>query len=343
MQRGGTQVEARSAPALEIQGLAVELRHEGRTTRAVDDVSLRVDAGRTLGLVGESGCGKSLTALACLRLLPKPAARVTGGRILLGGTDLLALDARRLRDVRGRRIAMVFQEPMTSLNPVFSCGEQIAEVLRRHRGMNRRQAARRSVELLEEVGLDRPVDRARQVPHELSGGMRQRVMIAMAIAAEPDVLIADEPTTALDVTVQAQILDLLDELRRRRSMALVLVTHDLALVSSRAETLAVMYAGRIVEQGPVEEVFARPRHPYTLGLLACRPELGRRRARLPAIPGQVPEIFDRPSGCAFHPRCPFVAPRCRQEIPPERDVEPARRSACFEHERVAASGGWPDA
>jgi peptide/nickel transport system ATP-binding protein len=292
--------------------------------------------------VGESGCGKSLTALALMRLLPQPAATIRGGRVLLAGEDLLSLPARAMRAVRGRRIAMVFQEPMTSLNPVFSCGEQIAEVLRTHRGMDRRSAWRRTVELLEEVGIDRPADRARQVPHEFSGGMRQRVMIAMAISAEPEVLVADEPTTALDVTVQAQILDLLDTLRQRHRMALVLVTHDLALVAQRAENVAVMYAGRIVEAGPVETVFRTPRHPYTLGLLACRPVLGRHRERLPSIGGQVPELFDRPSGCAFHPRCPFAVDACRQAAPALESIARSQFVACTEHERTVAAGRWPD-
>ena len=330
-------------PILEIRDLVVELALEGQRARAVDGISFAVHAGEALGLVGESGCGKSLTALAILRLLPRPAATITGGQVLLDGEDLLALPARAMRDVRGRRIAMVFQEPMTSLNPVFSCGEQIAEVLRTHRAMGRGAAWARAVEILDEVGIDRPAERARQVPHELSGGMRQRVMIAMAIAAEPEVLLADEPTTALDVTVQAQILDLLDTLRRRRRMALVLVTHDLALAAARTERIAVMYAGRIVEQGDVNDVFAAPHHPYTAGLLACRPVLGRVVDRLPAIGGQVPEVFDRPAGCAFHPRCPFAVESCTQQVPPLLRIGDRHTVACTEYERVVRAGKWPDA
>ena len=253
----------------------------------------------------------------------------------------MGLDAESMRRIRGKHIAMVFQEPMTSLNPVFGVGEQIAEVLREHLGMGRRAAAKRAIELLDEVGLDRPGERARQIPQELSGGMRQRVMIAMALAGDPEVLLADEPTTALDVTVQAQILDLLDRLREERGLAVVLITHDLALVSGRTGQVAVMYAGRIVERALTPALFASPAHPYTLALLACRPRIGSGRKRLPTIGGQVSDAFDRPGGCAFHPRCPFATERCATEIPLLREDESGHAVACFEVDRVRESGGWP--
>ena len=276
-----------------------------------------------------------------MRLLPRPAVRFDAGRILVSGTDIMGLDAEAMRRVRGRRVSMVFQEPMTSLNPVFGVGEQIAEVLREHLGMGRRAAAARAVELIDEVGLDRPAERARQIPQELSGGMRQRVMIAMALAGEPEVLLADEPTTALDVTVQAQILDLLDRLRAERGLAVVLITHDLALVSGRTDDVAVMYAGRIVERAPTPVLFAAAEHPYTLALLACRPRIGSGRKLLPTIGGQVSDPLDRAAGCAFHPRCPFATERCAIEIPLLEEHESGHAVACFEAGRVRESGGWP--
>jgi oligopeptide/dipeptide ABC transporter ATP-binding protein len=328
-----------------VRDLVVTIDAEDRTSRPVDGVSFAIAPGRTLGLVGESGCGKSLTALALLRLLPRPVARVERGTVELDGLDLLALDSRALRRVRGDRVAMVFQEPMTSLNPVFSCGEQIAETLRLHRGLSRRESTARAVELLAEVRIPEPARRARQYPHELSGGMRQRVMIAMAVACEPEVLVADEPTTALDVTVQAAILELLDQLQSRRGMAVLHITHDLAVIAERAHEVAVMYAGRIVEQAPVVALFAAPAHPYTLGLLASRPRLGARRDRLPAVPGRVPDPFARPPGCAFHPRCPFAKERCRHEDPVLEPVggDADHRVACWESGHVQAAGRWPDA
>jgi peptide/nickel transport system ATP-binding protein/oligopeptide transport system ATP-binding protein len=327
---------------LALDALSLRLVRDGESARVVDEVSWALGRSRALGIVGESGCGKSLQALAIMRLLPRPSVHYESGRVLLDGKDITTIDSESMRRIRGGRIAMVFQEPMTSLNPVFSVGEQIAEVLREHAGLGRKQAALRAIELLEEVGLDRPADRARQIPQELSGGMRQRVMIAMALAGDPDVLLADEPTTALDVTVQAQILDLLDRLRRDRGMAVVLITHDLALVSGRTDEVAVMYAGRIVEHAPTPRLFAAPSHPYTLGLLACRPRLGGGAKTLPTIGGQVTDPADRPAGCAFHPRCPFAAERCRAEVPSLRDDGHAHQVACFESERVREAGGWPD-
>ncbi len=328
-------------PLLHIEGLDVELRTGDRRARVVERLDLQVERAGAVGLVGESGCGKSLSALAVLRLLPRPAAAVTSGRILFEGRDLLALPAAEMRRVRGAGIGMIFQEPTTSLHPVYRCGEQVAEVLRTHLGMGRREADERAVELLREVRIDRPEQRARQLPHELSGGMRQRVMIAIALAAGPRLVLADEPTTALDVTVQRQILDLLDALRRQRRTGLLLITHDLALVAGRTERVAVMYAGRVVESGPTGELFRRPAHPYTLGLLACRPRLGTRRARLASIGGQVPGVFERPGGCAFHPRCPFAQDRCARERPEVRDLGGGRRVACHEVETVLAAEEWP--
>jgi peptide/nickel transport system ATP-binding protein len=328
-------------PVLELDRLSLRLTQDGRTTRVVDEVSWRVAAGRALGIVGESGCGKSLQALAVMRLLPRPAVNFDGGEVRVGGTDIVTLDSASMRRIRGGRVAMVFQEPMTSLNPVFSVGEQIAEVLREHLEMGRREAAARAVELLAEVGIDRPAERARQIPQELSGGMRQRVMIAMALAGGPDVLLADEPTTALDVTVQAQILDLMDRLRRDRGLAVVLITHDLALVSGRTDEVAVMYSGRIVERARTRGLFESPAHPYTLALLACRPRIGSRRDLLPTIGGQVGDPFERPGGCAFHPRCPFAVDRCRTDRPELAEVTEGHAVACFESERVRESGVWP--
>ncbi len=302
----------------------------------VGGVSFGVECGRTVGLVGESGCGKTVTALSILRLLPERSARVAGGRVLFGGRDLLALAPRELRRIRGNRIAMVFQEPMSSLNPVLSIGQQTAEPLRIHRGLSRRAAWERAGELLQLVGLPEPERQLRQYPHELSGGMRQRVMIAMAVACEPELLIADEPTTALDVTIQAQILKLLRELRQRVGMAMIFITHDLALVAEIADEVCVMYAGRIVERATVAELFGAPRHPYTRGLLRCTPRLenavlGGGRQPLPVIPGEVPEPARLPSGCPFHPRCELGRsdPRCREQAPPLADDGYGRACACW--------------
>ena len=295
---------------------------------AVDGVSFAVDAGRVLGLVGESGCGKSVTALSLMRLVPPPG-RIVGGEVRLDGRDLLRVDERAMRDVRGAQLAMIFQEPMTSLNPVFTVGSQIAEGLRLHRPVSRRQAWERAVELLAEVGIPEPARRARDYPHQLSGGMRQRVMIAMAVSCEPRVLVADEPTTALDVTIQAEILDLLRGLRERRGMALLLITHDLGVVAQQADEVAIMYAGRIVEHGSVLDVFDHPLHPYTQALFRSIPGIGGRRECLEAIPGQVPDLLQLPSGCAFRDRCPRAVPECATVVPPLEEKAPGHRAACI--------------
>jgi len=280
----------------------------------VDGVSFSLARGETLALVGESGCGKSLTSLALLRLIPPPGRIDPRSRILFGGTDILTLEERALRDIRGRRIGMVFQDPMTSLNPVFTVGDQVAEGIRAHFPVSRKEAGDRAVALLQEVGISDAASRARDYPHQMSGGMRQRVMIAMALACEPELLIADEPTTALDVTVQAQILEILDRLRLARGMAVLLITHDLGIVAGRADRVAVMYAGQIVEEARTAQLFARPSHPYTQGLLASVPRLTGPRGRLTPIGGSVPTPDAWPSGCRFRPRCPQAFDK--SELPP---------------------------
>ena len=301
---------------LSVRDLETVFSSDEGTVRAVRGVSFDLEAGETLGLVGESGCGKSVTALSIMRLLPL-AGRIVKGRVELEGTDLVSAPKRTLRRIRGRRIAMVFQDSMTSLNPLLTVGRQITESLETHLGLRLREASRRAVELLEEVGVPEPARRLRQFPHQLSGGLRQRVAVAIALAPNPQVLIADEPTTALDVTIQAQLLELLRREQAERQMALILITHDLGVVAGMADRLAVMYAGRIVESGPTETVFAKPHHPYTLGLLRSVPRLaGSIDDRLPSIPGMPPPMWALPPGCPFRPRCPFAFERCRREMPP---------------------------
>jgi oligopeptide/dipeptide ABC transporter ATP-binding protein len=316
-----------AAPLLEVRDLRTHFFTRDGVVRAVDGVSLSVDRGRTLGLVGESGCGKSVLALSVIGLIPRPPARIVGGEVLFDGRDLTTLSERELEDVRGKRIAMIFQDPMTSLNPTLTIETQLVETIRRHLDVPRREARRRAVELLDEVGIPRPEARVRDYPHRLSGGMRQRVMIAMALSCEPDLLIADEPTTALDVTVQAQVLDLLDELRRERDMAMVVITHDMGVIAEVADEVAVMYAGQIVEQAPVRELFARPEHPYTEALLGALPQLedgDAREERLTAIDGRPPDLLDPPTGCRFAARCPYANERdgCAEHMPELRELRP---------------------
>jgi peptide/nickel transport system ATP-binding protein len=289
---------------------------------------LSVAPGRTLGIVGESGSGKSVSALSVLRLLPRDSADVSG-RILFEGRDLLALPEREMQDLRGNRIAMIFQEPMTSLNPSYTVGDQIGEVLVRHRGLSKRDAEREAVALLRKVRIPSPEARLSSYPHKLSGGMRQRVMIAMALACEPALLIADEPTTALDVTIQAQVLDLLRKLRDEMGTALVLITHDLGVVAEMCDDVAVMYAGQVVERAPVAEIFARPEHPYTVGLLGSIPRLETRRDKLATIQGMVPSLSGTFDGCRFAARCPFADARCRSETPALRDLGNGHQSRCL--------------
>ncbi len=323
-------------PLLDVEDLKVEFRTAEGVFKAVDGVNLRLDRGRVLGLVGESGCGKTMTALSILRLIPSPPGRITGGSIRLDGQDLLGLDERAMRAVRGRRIAMVFQEPSTALNPVLTAGEQVAEMLRVHLKMGRAAAWARAVELLQLVGIPSPDRRARDYPHQLSGGMRQRVMIAMAVACSPDLLIADEPTTALDVTIQAQILALLDDLRRRLRMAMILISHDLGVIAETADEVAIMYAGRIVESATTEALFARPLHPYTIGLMHSLPRFDSSdregQGRLQAIPGTVPSLAALPAGCTFHPRCDRVMDLCRDRTPALLEAEPSHLVHCWLHQ-----------
>jgi oligopeptide/dipeptide ABC transporter ATP-binding protein len=313
---------------LEVDGLETQFRLEGGVARAVDGVSFALEAGTVLGLVGESGCGKSMTALSLMRLVPLPG-RIVGGEVRFEGRDLLALSESDMRALRGAGIAMVFQEPMTALNPVMRIGTQVAEALRLHGRAGRRAAWERAVALLGEVGIPDPAARAYDYPHQLSGGMRQRVMIAIAISCEPRVLIADEPTTALDVTIQAEILDLLRALRDRHGMAVVLITHDLGVVAEQADEVAIMYAGRIVEHASVRDIFDQPRHPYTQALFRSMPGVGVRRERLETIPGHVPDLLHLPSGCAFRDRCPRQIPACAEAVPPLEEKAPAHRAACI--------------
>ena len=317
------------APLLEVRDLETHFTTGAGVFKAVDGVSLSLGRGETLGLVGESGCGKSVTSLSIMRLIPQPPGRIAGGRIVLEGRDLLALGEDEMRRVRGDRIAMIFQEPMTSLNPVHTIGNQIVETIRLHRDVSPAEARTRAVEMLRLVRMPSPETRIDDYPHQLSGGMRQRVMIAMALACDPRVLIADEPTTALDVTIQAQILDLLRDLRDRTGTAIVLITHDLGVVAELADRVAVMYAGRIVEEAPVKALFGDPQHPYTLGLLASIPGLSGPGERLTAIEGSVPNPYAVPEGCRFHPRCPFAIDRCRQQAPSLTELSQDHRVACW--------------
>jgi peptide/nickel transport system ATP-binding protein len=318
-----------ASPLIEIEGLQVIFHGDnGRTTHAVDRVDLSVAKGATLGLVGESGCGKSVTSLAIMGLLSKHSAEVSGS-IRFDGFDLLEVSDQTLRDLRGNRLAMIFQEPMTSLNPSFTIGDQIIETILRHRGGTRRTARERAIELLRRVHMPSPEKRIDEYPHKLSGGMRQRVMIAMALACDPRLLIADEPTTALDVTLQAQILDLMRELKAASGAAIILITHDLGVVAEVCDEVAVMYAGEIVERAGVDELFAQPQHPYTVGLLGSIPRLDRSSQHLATIEGMVPNMATLPSGCRFAARCPFVGDACLEAPPPMRAVSPGHWTRCI--------------
>ncbi|MHB1222949.1 MAG: ABC transporter ATP-binding protein [Gemmatimonadaceae bacterium] len=316
------------APLLTVTDLRTYFHTDAGVARSVDGVSLTVGRGETVGLVGESGCGKSVTALSLLRLIQPPGRIERGSSIRFEGTELLALSEPEMRRVRGNRIAMVFQEPMSALNPVFTVGDQIAEVARVHDGATRREAWRRAVEMLTLTGMPAPEQRAHEYPHQLSGGMRQRVLIAMALMMNPALIIADEPTTALDVTIQAQILELLADLQRRLGTSILMITHDLGVIAETARRVIVMYAGEVVEEADVGPLFAAPHHPYTEGLLAAMPRLGRRRERLAVIPGTVPPPTEWPAGCRFRDRCPYAWERCASEHPPLYDVGDGRRSRC---------------
>ncbi|MEO8444979.1 MAG: ABC transporter ATP-binding protein [Gammaproteobacteria bacterium] len=316
-------------PVLSVRDLTVEFATEEGVVRAVDEVSFDVQPNETLGLVGESGCGKTVTGLSILRLIPMPPGRIAGGRIELLGRDLVPLDNRAIEDIRGRDVSMIFQEPMTALNPVFTIGSQMTDVLRRHRQLTRRQARGVAAELLARVNIPAPETRLDDYPHQLSGGMRQRVMIAMALSCNPQLLIADEPTTALDVTTQAQVLQQISDLQAEFRMAVILVTHDLGVVAETCQRAVVMYCGSIVEAGEVAELFSHPRHPYTAGLLASIPRLrSERLAELPVIPGRVPDLLNLPAGCRFADRCPRVQERCRVERPRMTGADAGHGAAC---------------
>ena len=314
---------------LEVKGLRTHFASERGEVRAVDGVDLRLERGGTLGIVGESGCGKSVTALSIMGLIPQPPGRIAGGEVLLDGEDLLKQSPARLRDLRGDKLAMIFQEPMTSLNPAFRVGDQIAEALVRHKNISLKEAELASVEMLRRVRIPSPEQRARDYPHQLSGGMRQRVMIAMALACNPQLLIADEPTTALDVTIQAQILELMRTLRAELGTAIILITHDLGVVAELADEVMVMYAGQVVERCQAQRLFAEPQHPYTIGLLGSIPRLHLEQERLAAIEGVVPDAAAFPEGCRFHPRCPFAVEQCRRENPALREITPNHFAACL--------------
>jgi len=318
-----------AAPLLEVSNLSVSFKADnGRMIQAVTDVSFSIAPGKILGIAGESGCGKSVTSLAIMRLLPAGSARISG-RIAFEGRNLLDLPEGAMRLLRGNRLAMIFQEPMTSLNPSYTVGSQIAETLTCHRGLSGRDARKHAIELLRQVRIPAPETCVNTYPHKLSGGMRQRVMIAMALACQPALLIADEPTTALDVTIQAQMLDLLRVLNTETGAAIIFISHDLGVLAEICDEVAVMYAGQFTERGPVHELFTRPQHPYTAGLLGALPALSERRARLAAIPGMVPAAGAPIEGCRFSPRCPFALEDCRQSLPPLKRLGPAHETRCL--------------
>ena len=319
-------------PVLEVRDLLTHFYTDAGLSRAVDGVSFEIGAGKTLALVGESGCGKSVTALSIMRLIPDPPGKIVGGSIKLHGNELLALPEAEMRRVRGNGISMVFQEPMTALNPVFRVGSQIASAVRVHRPMSKKEAREHAIELLYRVGIPAPDERVDDYPHQMSGGMRQRVMIAMALACDPDLLIADEPTTALDVTIQAQILDLLRKLQSDSGMAILLITHNLGIVAEMADDVAIMYAGKIVERGSMRAIFEAPSHPYTVGLFYSLPNIHKPGERLHPIRGSVPPATRFPDGCRFHPRCPHIMDVCRAEHPALASTAPGHDAACWLHD-----------
>jgi oligopeptide/dipeptide ABC transporter ATP-binding protein len=325
---------------LQVKDLRTHFFTQEGIIRAVDGVSYDVRAGETVALVGESGCGKSVSALSIMRLVPFPPGRIVGGEVWFDGRNLLTLNAEEMRRVRGREIAMIFQEPMTSLNPALTIGRQMTETLEVHLGMNPAEASARAAELLRLVGISESERRLAQYPHQFSGGMRQRVMIAVALSCNPKLILADEPTTALDVTIQAQILELMKELGQRFGIAMVIITHNLGVVARCADRVNVMYAGKVIEQGPAREVYVNPRHPYTLGLLRSIPRLDQpRKAKLDPIDGQPPDLANMPPGCSFTPRCRFAVEKCAREAPPLMTVEAEHLSACWVADSLAGAGG----
>jgi peptide/nickel transport system ATP-binding protein len=318
---------------LDIQNLKTHFFVRGQVAKAVDDVSFSVHSGQTIGLVGESGCGKSVTAHSIIQLIPEPPGKIVGGKIFFDGTDLLQLSERQMRRIRGNRISMIFQEPMTSLNPVFTVGEQVGEVIRLHQHYSRKETLRRVVEIFQLVGIPAPQKRLSDYPHQMSGGMRQRVMIAMALACNPNLMIADEPTTALDVTIQAQILDLMNKLKTETGAAILFITHDLGVIAEMAQHVVVMYAGKMMEYADVETLFADPKHPYTVGLMQSIPVLGRKTqdGRLSTIKGVVPSLFNLPGGCLFSDRCPDVFDDCRRIEPDMYGVGHNHTARCLKY------------
>ena len=317
------------AALLEVRGLATVFDTDAGEVRAVDGVDFSLERGRTLGIVGESGCGKSVTALSIMGLVPQPPGRIVAGEVLFEGEDLLKVAPARLRELRGARLSMIFQEPMSSLNPAFTVGDQVAEALLRHGNTSRKEAKHNAIEMLRRVRIPSPERRARDYPHRLSGGMRQRVMIAMALACNPQLLIADEPTTALDVTIQAQILELMRALRSELGTSIILITHDLGVVAVLADDVLVMYAGQVVERCAAAALFAEPHHPYSIGLLGSIPRLDLEQQRLSAIEGTVPDAAAMPAGCRFHARCPFAIEKCLSEAPPLTEVRKGHYAACW--------------
>lgn len=326
-------------PLLEVRSLSIHFVTEDGVIRAVENVSFEIFPGEIMGLVGESGCGKSVTGLSLLKLIPIPPGRIVNGEIFFNGKNLLNLNEKEMEKVRGNDISMVFQEPMTSLNPVFTIGDQIMEAIMLHQGLDKKEARKRAIEMLDRVKIPSPEKRIDSYPHQLSGGMRQRAMIAMALSCQPKLLIADEPTTALDVTIQAQVLHLLKEIQREMGMAVLLITHDLGVIAEIADRVAVMYAGRIFEYGPIEAIFNQIRNPYTRGLMNSIPQLTEKKERLNAIPGQVPDPMDLPFGCKFHPRCNFMIEDCKKEEPPLFQVNGDHFSRCIRWQEVGKENG----
>ena len=322
---------SQSEPILEIKDLCVEFQTVEGTVHAVDHLNYTLHKGEKLGIVGESGSGKSVSSLGMMQLIPNPPGRVTGGEILYHGKDLVKASEKEMQKIRGNEISMIFQEPMTSLNLIIKCGKQIAESLRLHRGMKKKEAMEEAVQMMHAVGIANPEVRAHEYPHQMSGGMRQRVMIAMALACQPQILIADEPTTALDVTIQAQILDLIRELNESMGTSVVFITHDLGVVSELCDTVIVMYTGHIVEQAPVKELFENPKHPYTRGLLNAIPRITKERNPLETIEGMVPNPNERIEGCSFSPRCPYATDQCRKAEPPMTELPDGRLVRCWQY------------